>query len=898
MKKVVLALVLIFSTSLIFAKPVTKDYASKIAYNYYKQYESSRSSDFSISNSFEIKYDGITTMYVFNFNPSGFVIVAADDASLPILGESETGEIKENNENPNLIWWLSSYSREINYIANNNISNKQTVKEWNNIANEVYPASKGTRDVSPLLESITWNQNPYYNDSCPSGTPAGCVAISMGQIMKKWAYPTQGVGYHEYNHPTYGRQHASFGTTTYNWGSMPNSISSHNTPIAQLVYHAGVSVDMNYATGGSGASTYSISNALINYFHYQPSVEYKYKGDYTDSQWLTILQNELDAGRPVNYSGVNSNNQEGHSFVCDGYTTNPSLKFHFNWGWGGSANANFAIGALNPSTWNFNYGNNIIIRIQPLSNAPIANFTQSTTTPAVSASVNFTDASANTPTNWTWTFEGGSPATSNTQSPTGVTFATIGKKLVSLKVSNATGSDIKYQLINVGGTPSAWIKQNTGFSTVNRGIHDICVINPYVVWATCYDGSGGGAQVREFTKTVDGGNTWTPGTITFTNSTNYLTTANIWGINDTIAYACLPPSATYGGAIVKTTNGGTSWAVQSTADFLTPSSWSDFVTFFDAAGYNGLCVGDANSSNQFVFFTTTNGGTNWTRVSNANIPAAQSGEVATTNLYDTFGNTIWFGTNKGRVYKSTDKGYHWSVSTTLHTNLGQTDVRFKDNNIGFAINYYGSNNSTSSPNAFTMQKTTDGGAHWADFTPTGAFTKKYIDFVPGTSNMWVSVGNDSIHGMHLGSSYSNNDCSSFIDIDTGATVQYNYVRMYDINTGWAGSFNASPTDGGIFKWDYSFFTKINEQNKNKEISVNIYPNPSIGIYNVYFNNLTNEKPVVEIYDMLGKLVFNKIIDLSASRTFQVDISNEQSGLYFVKISTNTETITKKVSLMK
>jgi PKD repeat protein len=41
---------------------------------------------------------------------------------------------------------------------------------------------------------------------------------------------------------------------------------------------------------------------------------------------------------------------------------------------------------------------------------PVANFTASNTNPTVGGSVTFTDTSTNSPTSWSWTFEGGTPA--------------------------------------------------------------------------------------------------------------------------------------------------------------------------------------------------------------------------------------------------------------------------------------------------------------------------------------------------------------------------------------------------------------------------------------------------------------------------------------------------------
>src|SRR6202035_5079592 len=71
--------------------------------------------------------------------------------------------------------------------------------------------------------------------------------------------------------------------------------------------------------------------------------------------------------------------------------------------------------------------------------APLADFSWSPTEIYPGTAVNFQDLSLPTPTSWSWTFQDGSPATSTTASPQGVTFATPGAKSVSLAVANSVG---------------------------------------------------------------------------------------------------------------------------------------------------------------------------------------------------------------------------------------------------------------------------------------------------------------------------------------------------------------------------------------------------------------------------------------------------------------------------
>jgi PKD repeat protein len=71
---------------------------------------------------------------------------------------------------------------------------------------------------------------------------------------------------------------------------------------------------------------------------------------------------------------------------------------------------------------------------------PVANFTANDTTVYEGDTVNFTDQSTNTPTSWSWTFDGGTPSSSTVQNP-GVTYNTAGTYTVSLTATNAAGSD-------------------------------------------------------------------------------------------------------------------------------------------------------------------------------------------------------------------------------------------------------------------------------------------------------------------------------------------------------------------------------------------------------------------------------------------------------------------------
>ena len=88
---------------------------------------------------------------------------------------------------------------------------------------------------------------------------------------------------------------------------------------------------------------------------------------------------------------------------------------------------------------------------------------------------------------------------------------------------------------------------------------------------------------------------------------------------------------------------------------------------------------------------------------------------------------------------------------------------------------------------------------------------------------------------------------------------------------------------------------------NLEKYVNIYPNPNTGIFIVNVSlpeNQANTDVKITITDILGKqiaLINNGIIN---NQNFKVDLSNKESGIYFLNIFTNNQTLTKRIEITK
>jgi PKD repeat protein len=97
--------------------------------------------------------------------------------------------------------------------------------------------------------------------------------------------------------------------------------------------------------------------------------------------------------------------------------------------------------------------------------APVASFTADNVNICIGQSVQFTSTSTGAPTSYSWTFQGGTPATSTLQNPS-VTYNTAGTYNVSLTVSNANGENTSSQtgFITVTGASTNTLPINEGFT--------------------------------------------------------------------------------------------------------------------------------------------------------------------------------------------------------------------------------------------------------------------------------------------------------------------------------------------------------------------------------------------------------------------------------------------------
>jgi photosystem II stability/assembly factor-like uncharacterized protein len=313
----------------------------------------------------------------------------------------------------------------------------------------------------------------------------------------------------------------------------------------------------------------------------------------------------------------------------------------------------------------------------------------------------------------------------------------------------------------------------------------ISVVDENVAWGVSLHFVG---TIPAFTKTTDGGETWTSGIIE-TGATDI----DIYSISakDSLTAWVGSLSAAQTGATFKTTDGGKTWALDSTLNTLniTMHFWSDL---------EGFAIG-GNFNLGFDIFRTIDGGITWTRVENVPIMPGEFNWLANFNSgFEVVGDHIWSGTLLGRMLKSTDRGQTWQIyDTPIPEGRTLSSMAFKDELNGIAISSAVSDGWINSALGY---RTTDGGLTWMPIrVPENIQT---IVYVPGSDGVYLGT-----QGFYGEPNYAISRDNG-IHWETVASSPIFTMQFLSPTVGWAGGFVEL---GGMFKWEGEALTAIENE---------------------------------------------------------------------------------------
>jgi hypothetical protein len=336
---------------------------------------------------------GQPSYYVVYLQPTGFVIVPADDLVEPIIGFVAVGTYNPSDDRP--LGALVSRdvpgrilaARDLMTATADGTQKKgltagqaafleacfEAQSKWASL--QVYADSVGTLGLSsisdvwvpPFVQS-TWGQKNvggfsstescynYYTPPGPDGDntsyPCGCVATAMAQLMRFYQYPTAGIGVHGFTIQVDGSSETAYtrggngSGGAYQWGDMPLQPEdgvitlTQRKAIGALCYDASVTIETSYYGGGSLAFLSKAKDALLDsdLFDYSNAINGWNNNNNIGAGLVGMVNPNLDAGYPV-ILGIRGT-FGGHGVLADGYGYNSSTPYHhISMGWDGYEDA-------------------------------------------------------------------------------------------------------------------------------------------------------------------------------------------------------------------------------------------------------------------------------------------------------------------------------------------------------------------------------------------------------------------------------------------------------------------------------------------------------------------------------------------------------------------------------
>ena len=854
MRKYLLTLLaLVLGAGMVQAHPVSVSQAKVVGQQFVQsKFEQSRQ-----SQDLTLVYTGVSNrseacFYVFNVGETGFVMVSADDLFRPIVGYSDEGTFDAENINPELGYKLNQL---IDARSGHTGNPTPMVKaEWDLVmANGSLISRNGGRGDSYLVQT-KWNQDNPYNLYAPAaaGGPggrayAGCCATAMAQVMRFWCHPTQGQGSHSY--AWHGQQlSANFGNTTYDWENMPLSIRT-NSPqeeieaVATLIYHCGVSVNMNFAADGSGAYSADVPPAISSYFKYSNQANLKSRDSYSYANWSLMLKESFDMGWPLYYNGQST--EGGHAFVCDGY--NDADLFHYNWGWSGSGDGWFDFDEMEYAA---SYDGAIFnfVPTEVYNNAAQAP-TNFTVTPVSETALSAT---------LTWTNPTKTLNNSNLGSLDKVVVLRGGE--VVTEIENPTpGASMTY----VDNEVPRYDAFKYQVYAVYDGYHgkvansDLVSFGPTCNWtiimtSTAFQGWRGGAvhvynasgtEVAKATTTSSG-----------TSSVN----------------VPMPLGNVYFG-----------WSA--------PTAEVTNMSFTIKDGTNTVYSysGSTNDLEEGIFYSTSNG------CGNLPSPAVPSNLIALVSEDDVNKiNVSWEGVN--------EEGYGYNIYRDgLVYRLIPNATSFVDENVSLGGHcYYASFLSNGGENGeYSNESCANAGEGCApatgfDYEQTSSFkTKlKWQKPVPSDGLSGYEISRKPEGGEYQRIKLAGASATSYTDnanLEEGhyyykVVAYYQDLDCYSAPAAWAG-------DGNQFYLHVYYSPTGVEEIESSNVA--LYPNPTNGSFVVEGEGMTH----VTVFNMVGQVVYNADCN---GNSMTINLSNVESGIYMVRVETANGEVNSRINVIR
>ena len=189
---------------------------------------------------------------------------------------------------------------------------------------------------------------------------------------------------------------------------------------------------------------------------------------------------------------------------------------------------------------------------------------------------------------------------------------------------------------------------------------------------------------------------------------------------------------------------------------------------------------------------------------------------------------------------------------------------------------------------------------------TGPFTITYPNstnenWEAGTTKTikWNVAGTDGngINTSHVRIKYSADNGISFTTlIENTRNDGSEEITVPEYNT-LSGRILIEPTNNTYYSLSKKFRItggSLSTDDTNIQ-DFKLYPNPTLDVFNIEFNNIGNNETIIEVYDLRGRLIQkNNFSSTSPNFREELSISNFAAGVYFVSIQNGKDKVVKKI----
>jgi hypothetical protein len=161
-----------------------------------------------------------------------------------------------------------------------------------------------------------------------------------------------------------------------------------------------------------------------------------------------------------------------------------------------------------------------------------------------------------------------------------------------------------------------------------------------------------------------------------------------------------------------------------------------------------------------------------------------------------------------------------------------------------------------------------------------------VDLLPGAYTLgryrftntvpWAANADAQLYLSDVNTGGATNTIVTFYDAGT-ITPFYAYTTTYPI-----GGSGLTLGYTQLYPLSRILNPGLNTQ-ENSTSDLQVYPNPFSNTFNLNFETISNEQISVKVYDMIGKLIENRIVEAATINTIAIG-ENYQAGIYNVVVS--------------